>query len=89
MSLKGGHLTVEQFCSTLAATKGSEFITRVKKLATAKGLPFEVNRERGKGSHITLYYADQCTIPRNPKGELKTGTYHAMLKQLGIDKSEI
>lgn len=67
--------------------KGSEFIKRVKKLA--KGLPFEVNRERGKGSHITLYYADQYTILRNPKGKLKTGTYHAMLKQLGIDKSEI
>ena len=69
--------------------KGSEFIKRVKKLAKAKGLPFEVSRERGKGSHMTLYYADQHTILRNRKDELKTGTYHAMLKQLGIDKSEI
>ena len=69
--------------------KGSEFIKRVKKLAKSKGLPFGVSRERGKGSHITVYYAGQHTILRNPKDELKTGTYYAMLKQLGIDKSEI
>ena len=55
----------------------------------ANDLLFEVRRERGKGSHITLYYADRHTILRNPKDELKTGTYHAMLKQLRIDKSEI
>ena len=69
--------------------KGSEFIKRVKKLAKAKDLPFEVSRERGKGSHITLYYGNRYTILRNPKDELKTGTYHAMLKQLEIDKSEM
>ena len=69
--------------------KGSEFIKRVKKLAKAESLPFEVSRERGKGSHITLCYGNRYTILRNPKDELKTGTYHAMLKQLEIDKSEI
>ena len=68
--------------------KGSEFIKRIRKRAKANGLPFQVRRERGKGSHITLYYADRHTILRNPKDELKTGTYHAMLRQLGIDKSE-
>ena len=69
--------------------KGSKFIKLVKKLAKAKGLSFEIRRERGKGSHITLYYADRYTVLRSPKDELKTGTYHAMLKQPGIDKSEI
>ncbi len=68
---------------------GNEFMKRVKKLAKAQGLLFDVNKERGKGSHITLYYGDRYTILRNPKDELKTGTCHAMLKQLGIDKSEI
>jgi hypothetical protein len=29
------------------------------------------------------------TIVRNPKDELKSGTYHAMLKQLGIDPEEL
>ena len=35
------------------------------------------------------YYRDRHTVMRNPKDELKTGTCHAMLKQLGIDKSEV
>ena len=82
-------LTIEQFCSIVRAVKGSEFLKRVMKLAKTKGLPFGVKKERGKGSHLTVYYADRYTILRNPKDELKTGTYHAMLKQLGIDKSEI
>jgi len=29
------------------------------------------------------------TIIRNPKDELKTGTLHAMCKQLGIEKGEL
>lgn len=68
---------------------GFEFIKKVRKLARAKNLSFEVNSERGKGSHVTIYYADRYTVLRNPRDDLKTGTYHAMLKQLDIDKSEI
>ncbi len=39
---------------------------------------------RGKGSHGTLCYGPRFTIVRNPKDELKTGTLHAMLDQLGL-----
>ncbi|HEV8713703.1 MAG TPA: type II toxin-antitoxin system HicA family toxin [Candidatus Binatia bacterium] len=39
---------------------------------------------RGKGSHGTLFYGTRFTIVRNPKDELKTGTLHAMLDQLGL-----
>jgi len=69
--------------------KGNEFIKRVHKLAKAKGLECYSDEARGKGSHITLYLGDSLTIVRNPKDELKTGTFHAMLKQLGITPDEI
>ena len=68
--------------------KGNEFIKRVRKLAKERGLFFQQDAARGKGSHVTLYFGDKLTIVRNPKDELKTGTYHAMLKQLGIDPEE-
>ena len=68
--------------------KGSEFIKKVKKLAKAKGLKFEIDSSRGKGSHITLYYGEKYTVVRNLKDELKTGTYKAMLNQLGIKENE-
>ena len=50
---------------------------------------FQLDAARGKGSHITLYLGDKLTIVRNPKDELKTGTFHGMLKQLGIDPEEL
>lgn len=40
----------------------------------------------GKGSHGVLKLGDARTIVRNPKDELKTGTYHAMLKQLALSE---
>ena len=67
---------------------GNEFIKRVKKLAKAKGLEVSIEKSRGKGSHITLYYGENFTIVRNLKDELKNGTYKAMLKQLGIQEDE-
>lgn len=69
--------------------KGSEFIRRVHDLARARGLHSRVDEKRGKGSHVTLYMGNRMTIVRNPKDELKTGTLHAMCKQLGIRKDEL
>lgn len=69
--------------------KGSEFVKRVKKLAKAQGVTTYIDKKRGKGSHVTLYFGDKFTIIRNLKDELKTGTLKAMLKQLGIREDEI
>jgi mRNA interferase HicA len=48
-----------------------------------------VDEKRGKGSHVTLYLGDKLTIVCNPKDELKTGTLHAMLKQLGLTLDDL
>lgn len=64
--------------------RGNEFIRRVRHLARERGLSCRVDEKRGKGSHVTLYYGGRFTVVRNPKDELKTGTLHGMLKQLGL-----
>jgi len=64
--------------------KGNELIKRILKLAKIRGLDARVDKKRGKGSHVTLYFGAAHTVVRNPKDELKTGTYKAMLKQLGL-----
>jgi mRNA interferase HicA len=69
--------------------KGSEFIKKVKVLGKRKGIVARVDEKRGKGSHITLYFGLSFTIVRNPKDELKKGTYHAMMNQLGINEDEL
>ena len=68
--------------------KGSEFIRKAQDLAKARG-DSRVDEKRGKESHVTLYLGGRMTIVRNPKDELKTGTLHAMCKQLGIRKGDL
>jgi mRNA interferase HicA len=69
--------------------KGAEFIRKVQALARTRGPSCRVDEKRGKGSHVTLYFGDPMTIVRDPKDELKTGTLHAMCKQLGIKKEDL
>ncbi len=71
------------------SVRGNEFIRKVLALAKARGLASRVDEKRGKGSHVTLYFGDRLTVVRNPKDELKSGTLHAMCKQLGIAKSDL
>jgi mRNA interferase HicA len=68
---------------------GNEFIRKVRRLGRRRSIKVAFVPERGKGSHRTLYYGDKLTIVRNPKDELKTGTLHAMLTQLGITLSDL
>jgi mRNA interferase HicA len=72
-----------------AEMKGSEFIRKAQMLAKIRGLPWRLDEKRGKGSHVTLYFGERMTVVRNPKDELKTGTLHAMCKQLRIRKDEL
>ena len=69
--------------------KGSEFLKKIKMLGKEKGITVSLIEARGKGSHSTIVYGDRFTIIRNLKDELKTGTFNAMLKQLGINKKEL
>jgi len=68
---------------------GNEFIRKVKALGKARNIPVVLNASRGKGSHQTLYFGAAFTVIRNPKDELKTGTFHAMCAQLGIKAKDL
>jgi mRNA interferase HicA len=79
-----GHL-----CPTLSAVTENEFIRKIRSLGRKRGVKVAFVPERGKGSHGTLYYGEKLTIVRNPKDELKTGTLHTMLTQLGLTLREL
>ena len=68
---------------------GNEFIRKIRSLGRKRGVKVVFVPERGKGSHGTLYYGEQLTVVRDPKDELKTGTLHAMLTQLGLTPREL
>jgi mRNA interferase HicA len=68
---------------------GAEFIKKVKVLSKKRGVPFSLNASRGKGSHQTLYYGSLFTVVRHPPDELKTGTFHAMCKQIAVKPNDL
>ena len=68
---------------------GNEFIRKLKALGKTRHVVVRLDASRGKGSHQTLYFGAAFTIIRNPKDELKTGTFHAMCTQLGIKASDL
>ncbi len=67
---------------------GNDFIKKVKARAKNKGVTSHVDKKRGKGSHVLLYYGNNKTTVRNPKDELKKGTLHAMIKQLDLEPND-
>ena len=69
--------------------KGAELVRRLRKLGRKSGIVVELVPERGKGSHGTLYFGERLTIIRDLKDEIKTGTLHAMLKQLGLTLQDL
>ncbi len=69
--------------------KGAELVRRLRKLGQARGIAVDFVPERGKGSHGILYFGKRMTVVRDLKDELKTGTLHAMLKQLGLTLQDL
>lgn len=69
--------------------KGSELLRRLRRLGRRRGVAVEVVAERGKGSHRLVYFGDRRTTLRDPKDELKKGTLHAMLRQLGLTLDDL
>jgi len=69
--------------------KGSEFIRKIKRLGRKHGIKVKHFKQRGKGSHSTLFYGKQFTIICCKKNELKKGTLKAMLKQLNITEDQL
>jgi len=67
---------------------GNDFIKKIKAIAKNNGVASHMDKKRGKGSHVLLYYGNKKTTLRNPKDELKKGTLHAMIKQLGLDSND-
>lgn len=68
---------------------GAELIKRVKRIGKRRGVAVEFVKERGKGSHGTLYFGDRRTTVKHRQAELGTGLLHAMLRQLGLTANDL
>ena len=67
---------------------GREFIRRVNSLGRLHGVEVRVNSERGKGSHVTLYYGTAHTIVKDRRKEIGPGLLSKMIRDLGLKRSD-
>ena len=77
------------FSSDSQCKTGNEFLRKLKALGNRRGVVFKIDATRGKGSHQTVYFGAAFAIIRNPKDELRTGTFHAMCSQLGVNPRDL
>ena len=68
--------------------KGRDFIVRALEIGRERGVPVRIDTERGKGSHITLYYGSRFTIVKDRRKEIAPGLLSAMIRHLGLTRSD-
>ena len=68
---------------------GSELVRKLRRLARTSGSDLSVRRERGKGSHVTVYFRERRAVIPDLSRELKTGTLRAILRQLGVSRDDL
>ncbi len=68
---------------------GKEFIDRVAALGRDRNVPVRVDAERGKGSHVMLYYGDRKTVVKDRRKDIGPGLLSAMARQLGLDPADL
>ena len=63
-------------------------MNRVFELGAERGVSVRLDTKRGKGSHVTLYFGSRKTIVKDRRKELPTGLLSAMIRQLGLERSD-
>lgn len=72
--------------SDIGAMKSADVLRRLRRLATARGWLIEIAQG---GAHTKVKLNGRATVvPRHP-GDLKPGTFRAILKQLGLTESDL
>ena len=61
---------------------------RVFELGAERDVPVRLDTKRGKGSHVTLYFGSRKTIVKDRRKELPPGLLSAMIRQLGLERSD-
>ena len=68
---------------------GQQFIVRVREIGRSRGIAVRIDTMKGKGSHILLLYGgSHRTIVKDRRKELGAGLLSAMIRQLGLQRSD-
>ena len=68
--------------------KGRDFVERVFGIGRERGVSVRIDTERGKGSHVTLYYGSRFTIVKDRRKDIGPGLLSSMIRQLGLERRD-
>jgi predicted RNA binding protein YcfA (HicA-like mRNA interferase family) len=71
----------------LIAVKADDLIRAIERYASRTGIGYR--SEAGKGSHRKIWLGASRSVVPVHRGDLPTGTYRAILRQLGIAESDL
>ncbi len=66
--------------------KPAELLRRLRRLAAKRGLDFATSEGRG---HTKVTIGDRRSVVGRHAADLKTGTLHGILQQLGLKREDI
>lgn len=69
--------------------KGSEFLTRLRRLGKQNGVRVAYDGSAGKGSHGRVFYGAAFTTIKDLKAEIGSGLLSKMLKDLDLTKDDL
>jgi mRNA interferase HicA len=68
---------------------GNELLRRLRPLADARGVTLRLDTRHGKGSHGRLWFGDRFTTMKDRRKEIGPGLLNAMLRDLGLSRSDL
>lgn len=69
--------------------KAGEVIRVIRRIGRKRGVTVRFEPTLGKGSHGRLYYGDKFTTVKDRSKEIGPGLLAAMVRQLGLKKSDL
>jgi len=68
---------------------GHQFIRKLRAIGRVENREVRVDKARGKGSHVTVWFGTRyCVLPELSR-ELKTGTLANVLRALGVERDRL
>ena len=82
-------LTIGRFCPILLAMNTKQFIASIRRIGRRHGIPVTVDKRRGKGSHVLVFFGNrQTTLPAR-RGDIGKGLLKDLCDQLGIARDDL
>lgn len=66
-----------------------QFLTAIRRLGRKRDVTVTLDKKRGKGSHIMVYFGSHSTTLPRHRDKIPTGTLKSICRKLGINPADL